>query len=83
MKHVLDHAAPNPNKTTHSVFNVGRKEILGLVDQAWLKKGSPVTGDPGAYIVPMGRIIGASGEANIKIIVRPSTNKIITAYPVN
>ncbi|MDM3888416.1 hypothetical protein QSV36_22835 [Pseudomonas sp. BCRC 81390] len=82
MKHVLDHAAPNPNKTTHSVFNVDRKEVLGLVDQAWLKKGAPVSGDPGAYIVPMGRAIGKSGETSIKIIVRPGTNKIIIVYPV-
>ncbi|YCH22787.1 hemagglutinin repeat-containing protein [Pseudomonas sp. D1-3] len=82
VKHVLDHAVPNPNKTTHSVFNVDRKEILGLIDQAWLKKGSPVSGDPGAYVVPMGRVIGTSGETSIRIIVRPGTNQIITAYPV-
>ncbi|MCW0410579.1 hypothetical protein NB709_000455 [Xanthomonas sacchari] len=50
IKHVLDHAVPNPNKTTHSVFNVDRKQVLGLIDQAWLTKGSPVPGDPGAYI---------------------------------
>jgi filamentous hemagglutinin len=59
-----------------------RKEILGLVDQAWLKKGSSVSEDPGAYIVPMERVIGTAGETSIKIIVRPGTNKIITAYPV-
>ncbi|WVK92790.1 hypothetical protein SA496_24250 [Pseudomonas sp. JS3066] len=82
VKHVLDHAAPNPNKTTHSVFNVDRKEVLGLIDQAWLKKGGSVSGDPGAYIVPMGRAIGTAGETSIKIILRPGTNKIITAYPV-
>ncbi|XQA72256.1 VENN motif pre-toxin domain-containing protein [Xanthomonas sacchari] len=82
IKHVLDHAVPNPNKTTHSVFNVDRKQVLGLIDQAWLTKGSPVPGDPGAYIVPMGRVVGTSGEQNIKIIVRPGTNKVITAYPV-
>ncbi|MFN3809115.1 MAG: filamentous hemagglutinin N-terminal domain-containing protein [Roseateles asaccharophilus] len=82
VQHVLDHAVPNPNKTTHTVFNVDRKEILGLVDEAWLAKGNPLPNDPGAYVVPMGRVIGTAGETNIKIIVRPGTSKIITAYPV-
>ncbi|MEE4681206.1 hypothetical protein V2K69_05490 [Pseudomonas alliivorans] len=80
--HVLEHAEPNPAKTTHSVFSMDRKEILGAVDEAWLKKGSPVVGDPGAYVVPMGRAIGTSGETSIKVIVRPGTSQIITAYPV-
>ena len=80
--HVLEHARPNPAKTTHSVFSMDRKEILGAVDEAWLKKGSPVVGDPGAYVVPMGRVIGTSGETSIKIIVRPGTSKVITAYPI-
>ena len=81
VQHVLDHAVPNPTKTTHSVFNVDRKEILGLVDEAWHAKGNPLLSDPGAYVVPMGRAVGTAGETNIKIIVRPGTNKIITAYP--
>lgn len=81
--HVLEHAEPNPAKTTYSVFSMDRKEILGAVDEAWLKKDSPVSGDPGAYVVPMGRAIGTSGETSIKIIFRPGANKVITAYPVN
>ncbi|WP_135005352.1 MULTISPECIES: hypothetical protein [Pseudomonas syringae group] len=80
--HVLEHAEPNPAKTTRSVFNMDRKEILGAVDEAWLKKGSSVVDDPGAYVVPIGRAIGTSGETSIKIIVRPRTNQVITAYPV-
>ncbi|WP_177434654.1 hemagglutinin repeat-containing protein, partial [Pseudomonas sp. Irchel 3A18] len=80
--HVLEHAKPNPTKTMHSVFSMARKEILGTIDEAWLKKGSPVVGDPGAYVVPMGRAIGTAGETSVKIIVRPGTNKVITAYPV-
>ncbi|MFC7519088.1 RHS repeat-associated core domain-containing protein, partial [Herbaspirillum sp. GCM10030257] len=83
IKHILDHAVPNPSKTTHSVFNVERKEILGLVDEAWSTKGKPLANDPGAYIVPMGRVIGTAGERNLKIIVRPGTNQIITAYAVH
>lgn len=59
-----------------------RGEISGVVDEVWLKKDSPVVGDPGAYVVPMGRPIGTLGEMNIKIIVRPGTNQVITAYPI-
>lgn len=44
--------------------------------------GSPVLNDPGAYFIPMGRAIGTSGETSIKIIVRPGTSQVITAYPV-
>jgi hypothetical protein len=81
VKHVLDHAEPNPAKKAHTVFNVGRARVLGLVDEAWRAKGNPLPNDPGAYIVQMGRVIGTAGETSIKIIVRPGTSKIITAYP--
>lgn len=82
VKHVLEHAEPNPDKAMHTVFNVDRKEVLGLVDDAWLAKGNPLPNDPGAYVVPMGRVVGTAGEVSIKIIVRPGINKIITAYPI-
>jgi hypothetical protein len=52
---------------------VDRKEVLGVVDEAWRAKGSPLPNDPGAYVVSMGRTIGTA--------VRPGTNQIITAYP--
>ncbi|HEX7064809.1 MAG TPA: hypothetical protein VF199_07050, partial [Bacillales bacterium] len=82
VKHVLAHAEPNPNKANHTVFNVNKDKILSLVDEAWLNKKSPLANDPGAYIVPMGRNIGTQGEQSIKIIVKPGTSNIITAYPV-
>ncbi|MFJ7282253.1 hemagglutinin repeat-containing protein [Pseudomonas sp. NPDC099000] len=81
VKHVLEHSVPNPNKRKHSVFSMDRKDILGVVDEAWIKKGNPVVGDPGAYIVPMSRVVGTAGETNIKIVVRPGTSIVITAYP--
>ena len=36
----------------------------------------------GVVVPGMGRPIGTSGETSIKIIVRPGTNQVITAYPV-
>jgi len=82
VKHVLAHGTPNPSKASHTVFNVGSDEILGLVDEAWTMKGNPLTNDPGAYLVDMGRTIGTNGESTIKVIVKPGTSEIITAYPV-
>lgn len=79
--HVLAHTIPNPNKTTHTVFNVQGSDALTLIDEAWSKKGTSVPGDPGAYIVPMGRVVGTKGETTIRVIVKPGTNEIITAYP--
>lgn len=46
-------------------------------------RGAPLPDDPGAYIVAMGgRTVGIAGETAIRIVVRPGTNKIITAHPV-
>jgi hypothetical protein len=83
VKHVLAHAVPDPSKKSHSVFVGGRKNVLPLIDEAWLKRSAPLATDPGAYVIDMGRPIGAAGEQNIKIIVRPGTSEIITAYPVH
>lgn len=80
--HVLTHAAELPGKSPHSVFAVARNQILGLIDEAWLSRGAPLADDIGAYVVNMGRQIGTAGEQSIKIIVRPGTSQIITAYPV-
>ena len=84
MKHVLAHETSNSGKPLHTVFKVRfRGESLYLVDEAWLKKGLPEVGDPLAYIVPMGRVVGTNGETKIRLIVTlPGTNWIATAYPV-
>lgn len=83
IKHVLEHTVPNPNKPTHTLFNVDRNEVLGLLDEAWGgARGVALPNDPGAYVVPMGRAVGQGGETSIKIVVRPGTSKVITAYPV-
>jgi RHS repeat-associated protein len=82
VQHVLAHTVPDATKPMHSVFNVGRNRLLGLIDEAWSMRGAPVAGDPGAFVVPMGRVIGTAGETAIRIVVRPGTNQILTAYPV-
>ncbi|MBI5547146.1 MAG: hypothetical protein HY901_24970 [Deltaproteobacteria bacterium] len=44
--------------------------------------GAPLANDAGVYVVGMGRIVGTAGEQSIKIIVRPGTSEVITAFPV-
>jgi hypothetical protein len=56
-------------------------EVVGIVDEAWVLRGAPVPGDPGKYVVPMGRIVGTNGEKSVTIIVKPGTTEIITAFP--
>ena len=82
VQHVLRHAEPDLTRATHSVFNVSRNKVLGLIDEAWGMRGNPLPTDPGAYIVPMSQTIGTAGENAVKIIVRPGTKEIITSYPV-
>jgi filamentous hemagglutinin len=82
IKHVLDHVVQNPNKRRHTVFSVERNQVLALIDEAWEKRGQPLLNDPGSYVISLGRVVGTTGETRIKIVVRPGTNKLITAYPV-
>jgi len=79
--HVLDHTAPNPYKPVHSVFNAQGDDALDLVDQAWARRGAPDPSDPAAFVVDMGRSVGTAGETSIRIVVRPGTTEVITAYP--
>lgn len=52
------------------------------MDEAWAMRGNPLANDPGAFIVNMGRTIGTAGETAVKIVVKPGTSEILTAYPV-
>jgi filamentous hemagglutinin len=81
VKYVLDHLVPNAQKTKHSVFSVDRNKIVGLVDEAWAKRGAHVLDDPGAYVIYMGRAIGTAGETHLRVIIRPGTTEVISAYP--
>ncbi|WP_406642531.1 Hint domain-containing protein [Amycolatopsis sp. WGS_07] len=80
--HVGAHASEsaNPNKLNHSIFT-GQQSPLELVDEAWARRGAAEPGDPGAYVVPMGRSIGSGGETSIRVVVKPGTTEVITAYP--
>lgn len=82
VQHVLAHTVPDATKPLHSVFSVGRSEVLGLVDEAWARRGVHVPGDPGAFVVSMGRQVETAGETAIRLVVRPGTNQVITAHPV-
>lgn len=73
---------PNPNKKNHTVFSVSRDKIIDLLDEAWKIKGNPLSNDPGAYVIDMKRAIGTNGESAIKMIVKPGTTELITAYPI-
>ena len=80
LHHVLLHAYGNAGKRIHSVFAEGT-DVLRLVDEAWRLRGASVIGDAGKYVVPMGRTVGSAGETHVTIVVRPGTQRLITAYP--
>ncbi|MGL4234944.1 RHS repeat-associated core domain-containing protein [Tabrizicola sp.] len=79
--HVLAHTAPDASKPKHSVFNVGGDDALGLVDEAWSKRGASVAGDPKTFVVDMGQVVGTNGETSIKIVADPQSGYITTAFP--
>lgn len=62
------------------MFNAQGDDALYLVDQAWARREAPDPGDPAAFVVDMGRPIGTAGETLIRIVVRPGTTEVITAY---
>ena len=82
--HVLEHLAPDPSKPLHTVFNVPRDQIVGLLDEAWVaRQGSGVLQANGnrLFNIPMERVVGTGGETSITIIVRDGTTNVITAFP--
>ncbi|SFJ33528.1 TonB-dependent receptor [Planctomicrobium piriforme] len=79
VEHVLNHLS-DPSK---SLFNVDRTKLVGLLDEAWAKKGTPLPKDPGVYIIDMGRVVGTKGETRIRLVVIPGTSEVITAYPIH
>jgi hypothetical protein len=84
VQHVLDHLGPNLNKPAHTIFDVVRDKLIGLLDEAWAKRGTGVLQSNGnrVFDIDMGRAIGTGGETHIRIVVRNGTNNVITAYPI-
>jgi len=83
--HVLEHLTPDPSKPLHTLFNVPRNQIIGLLDEAWAaRQGAGVLQANGnrVFNIPMGRVVGAGGETSIRIVVRDGTTNVITAFPV-
>lgn len=70
------------NERRRNFFATPKNDIIALVDEAWLMKEGPLSHDQGAYVIDMKRIVGTKGESIIKIIVKPGTSEIRTAYPV-
>lgn len=82
--HVLDHAAPNPSKPVHSVFNVNRNQVLGLVDEAWAARVGPGALQAHGnrfWVVDMGRQVRTGGQTSVQIVVRDGTTRLVTAFP--
>lgn len=70
------------SERNRAYFNVSADEIIELIDEAWLMRKEPLISDRGAYVIDMKRIVGMQGEKGIKIIVKPGTAEIKTAYPI-
>ena len=82
VRHVLDHLVPNASKAKHSVFNVERNKLIGLLDDAWAKRGTGVLqGNRRVFEIDMGRVIGTNGERHIRLVVTDGTTDVITAFP--
>lgn len=84
VKHVLDHLVPNSGKAIHSVFNVDRTQLIGLLDGAWKTRIGPGILQPNGnrvWVVDMGRVVGTNGETYIQIVVKDGTANVITAFP--
>ncbi len=78
----LGYIDSNITQRKRTLFNVSRDKIISLIDEAWSMKKNSLPHDPGAYVIDMQKIIGINGECAIKIIVKPGTSEIKTAYPI-
>jgi len=82
--HVMDHTVQNAAKPVHSVFDIPRNQVIGLVDEAWAArtgKGTLQSNGNRTWLVPMGRQVGTNGQTSIKVVVKDGTSEIITAFP--
>jgi hypothetical protein len=89
IEHVFDHTGPSsiPGKSPHTIFSVEKKELLPLIDDAWLRTGQGVNmgipqGKYTVYEIPMGRVIGTNNETTIRLVVKSNSSEVVTAYPI-
>lgn len=88
MNQVLRHAERDlvreAQGKTHTVFAGTRSDVLPTIDDAWTRRGRPVSTDQAStvYEVPMGRAVGTNGEQRVRIIVKRGTNEVRSAYPI-
>ncbi len=84
VNHVLNHCLPNLTKSTHSIFSVGRTKLIGMIDEAFAKRGAGVLQANGnrMFEIDMGRVIGSIGETRLRLIIQDCTNNLATAFPI-
>lgn len=84
VKHVLAHTVPDATKAKHSVFNVDRTKVIGLVDDAWTRRvgSGTLSGKYRVWEVDMGRAIGTLGETRMRLVFRDGLMEIISAYAI-
>jgi hypothetical protein len=98
LNHVLRHAADDPDRPVHGVFDGNREDILAVLDEAYRiasKRGPPVDveqeGRRTVYTIDMGRRVGyvggAAGERNghpaaTHIRLVLEGRDVITAFPL-
>ena len=70
----------------HSVFNVSKDKVLGVVDEAWsMRSGvTPTLQKNGNQVfnIPVRKVVGTNGETSIRIAVKNGTSEVVTAFPV-
>jgi hypothetical protein len=92
--HILTHTVPGwLGKTKHTLWNVSRRDVFPLIDEAWSKKAIWVQaldkyGNPDliAWVCEMGRQVGTVDNTFTKIrvvLMRVGSDEIRSAYPVN
>ena len=81
---MLQHTVPNDSKPLHTLYNVDKSEVIGLIDEAWVNKGQGILQSNGKvlYDINMGKTIGTNGEDTIRIITNGYSNNIITSFPL-